>query len=571
VCDERGVGAGRSGSVVLALVLALAQAVLLASIAWDKSDTADESQYLAAAATLWANGDVSYLCGAPALPRWGTALALAAVDGAAVAATPRAEPIRYVTAPRAPERLRAVLFAARVPTMLVVVLGGLLLWSAARRFGARAAFVTQALWCLSPTVLANGSLAALDAWLAAAMCAVVWSWQREYERPTVAHAVVVGAACAAAATCKMTGLGVLPLAVYVMLGRAWRAGRWRLLASASLAFAIGVWAVYGFSVGTVHVDTPCNAAPLGLSIGPLPAPAWIEGMVFQLHHRVVGHLGYLAGHVGHDGWWWFYLACLAFKVTIGAQLLALLAAAAVAWRRPGPARAMGFWLVYPLALVLALSAGAHQGGIAFLLPAFPFAMLWCGIMTGELTRSRLGAAAVLACLVLGAVEVLAVHPDELMFFNRWAGGPSDGPRWLVHRDDWGQDDRNLAEWQRAHGVARLFFASYGSNAARWGVVGDPVPCEPTAGVYALHAVEVHRPQFSLAPGCIDWLTVEPPDARIGYSIYLYTVDAARLARLRAERATATPFWRSGPPFKSDPKDDPKTDPKTDVAFPPGVE
>jgi hypothetical protein len=542
-------------------VLAIAQAVLLASIAWDKSDTADESQYLAAAATLRANGDVSYLCGAPALPRWGAALALAAADGAAVAATPRAEPIRYVTAPRSPERLRRVLFAARVPTMVVVVLGGLVLWRAARRFGERAALVTCALWCLSPTVLANGSLAALDAWLAAAMCAVAWSWVRMRERPTLASAVVVGAACAAAATCKMTGLGVVPLAAGVVIGSAPRGTRVRLLASATLAFAIGVWAVYGFSVGTVHVDAPCEPAPLGLTIGPLPAPAWIEGILFQLHHRTVGHLGYLAGRVGHDGWWWFYLVCLAFKVTVGAQLLAFLAVAAAVWRR-GP-EPMSFWLVYPVGLVLALSASAHQGGIAFLLPAFPFAMLWCGAMTGGLARWRPGAIAVAACLVIGAAETLAVHPDELMFFNRWAGGPSGGPRWLIHRDDWGQDDRKLAEWQRAHGVARLFFASYGSNAERWGVVGDPVPCEPTAGVYALHAIEVHRPQFDLKPGCIDWLTVEPPDARIGYSIYLYTVDPARLARLRAERATATPFWRSGPA--------PKTVPTSDVAFPPGVE
>jgi len=561
VCDERDVRGGRPGSrdAWIALVLALAQAILLASTAWDKSDTADESQYLAAAATLWAHGDVSYLCGAPALPRWGTALALAVADGAAVAATPREEPIRYVTAPRTPERLRAVLFAARVPTIAVVVLGGLLLWSAACRFGTTAAFVTHALWCLSPTVLANGSLAALDAWVAAAMCAVIWSWFRVRERPNVARAAVVGAACAAAATCKMTGLGVLPLAAYVLLGSAWRGGRMRLLVAASAAFVVGVWATYALSVGTVHVDAPCDAAPLGLSFGPLPAAVWIEGVLFQFHHRTAGHLGYLAGQVGRQGWWWFYLACLAFKVTIGAQLLALLAVAAVTSRRPRAELTMGLWLVYPLGLVLALSASRHQGGIAFLLPAFPFAMLWCGAVTRNLVRSPRGRIAVLACLALGAIEALRVHPDYLMFFNLWAGGPSGGPRYLVHRDDWGQDDRNLAVWQREHGVARVFFAPYGSNAARWGVVAAPVPCEPTEGVYALHAIEVHRPQFGLTPGCIDWLTVEPPDARIGFSIYLYTVDAARIARLRAARATATPFWRSGPR------------PEADVAFPAAVE
>jgi hypothetical protein len=57
---------------------------------------------------------------------------------------------------------------------------------------------------------------------------------------------------------------------------------------------------------------------------------------------------------------------------------------------------------------------------------------------------------------------------------------------------------------------------------------------------------VHRPR-RIDEGCLDWLTAEPPDARLGFSIYLYTVDEARLARLAAERADPghTPFWRSG--------------------------
>ena len=59
-------------------------------------------------------------------------------------------------------------------------------------------------------------------------------------------------------------------------------------------------------------------------------------------------------------------------------------------------------------------------------------------------------------------------------------------------------------------------------------------------------MEVHRPQ-RIAPGCLDWLTVEPPDERLGYSIYIYQVNKERIERLRAERATPAPFWRSGPP------------------------
>jgi hypothetical protein len=41
--------------------------------------------------------------------------------------------------------------------------------------------------------------------------------------------------------------------------------------------------------------------------------------------------------------------------------------------------------------------------------------------------------------------------------------------------------------------------------------------------------------------------VDPPDERIGYSIYIYQVNRERLERLAAARAGARPFWRSGPP------------------------
>ena len=78
----------------------------------------------------------------------------------------------------------------------------------------------------------------------------------------------------------------------------------------------------------------------------------------------------------------------------------------------------------------------------------------------------------------------------------------------------------------------------------WGINYRPPSCTPRRGTYALQAVEVHRPRH-IEVGCLDWLTVEPPDERIGYSIYIYQVNKDRLARLVASRGTDRPFWRSG--------------------------
>lgn len=247
------------------------------------------------------------------------------------------------------------------------------------------------------------------------------------------------------------------------------------------------------------------------------------------------------------GWWWFYLACLALKLTVAAQVMVILGGFAHWLAGDRRSRTIdAALLAYPLLLFTVMSGSRHQGSIAFLLPAFPLVMLWLGAAVERAARAfgpRVLVSALLL-LLLGAAESLRIHPHHLMFFNLWAGGPEGGPRYLAPREDWGQDKRRLAAWQREHGVARLYYAWYGFGAEAWGVTYDPVPCEPRPGVYALHAVEVHRPLFSLRPGCIDWLTVEPPDERIGYSIYIYQVDDRRLARLATERATETPFWMS---------------------------
>ena len=110
------------------------------------------------------------------------------------------------------------------------------------------------------------------------------------------------------------------------------------------------------------------------------------------------------------------------------------------------------------------------------------------------------------------------------------------PRYLILGDDWGQDQRRLAEWQAANQVPTLYYAEYSGMPRRWGINYKPAPCQPELGVYALQAVEVHRPRRT-DPGCLDWLTVEPPDERIGYSIYIYVVDRERL---RSGPAVARP-------------------------------
>jgi hypothetical protein len=547
----------------VALALALVQGGLLTRTAWDKSDTADEPTYIAAGALLWAHRDYSFNSGAPVLPKWGFALALRAVDPA-IGTTP-AEWYRagiHMLWSGRPGRLQRNLFAARCATIFVTVLGGLLLWDAARRFGSLTAVATHALWCFSPTVLAHGALATLDAWVASMLCAVLWSAVRFWEAPTPARAAQAGLCFALAVGSKVTALGVAPLLLVagtLALRRQTRAegvsclrrGLACAAAFAGAAFFV-LWGLYALTVGSVT-----SAAFPWLrswrpvrTVGPLPFPSWIEGLFQQMSLGAGGHRGYLFGETLRTGWWWFYVAAFALKTTVGAQALGI--GRLVSWLKRPPSRPElaidAALLAYPGLLFLAMSLGRTQIGIRYLLPAFPFVMLWAGRGVGDLRRAfgKAGLGVAAACVLAGTVESLRVHPHHLMFFNVWAGGPAGGPRYFIVGDDWGQDQRRLGEWMRERHVPGIFYTYYCGMPRMWGINFRAPSCTPRRGTYALQAVEVHRPRH-IEAGCLDWLTVEPPDERIGYSIYIYHVNRERLDRLAANRRTERPFWRSGLP------------------------
>jgi hypothetical protein len=417
-------------------------------------------------------------------------------------------------------------------------------------------------------VLASGSLATLDAWAAAGVALAAWLGLRLCERPGGPRAAGLGVALGLGAACKVTLLGLLPLAALgaVLARRRQGLAAWRRRALAdtgllALGLLLSLWAVYGFRLGTLDTAQLCGKTVEGAAhtaLGPLPFTPWLEGLLQQLRHGRQGHYGYLFGQTAFQGWWWFYLAALALKTTLGAQALFLLRLAAWFRRRPSSGALLtDFALVaYPLLLLVVMSAGRAQLGIKYLLPAFPLGVLFLarGLPDLSLACGPAGRAVFVALLALGGVESLRVHPHHLMFFNLWAGGPQGGPRYLVVGDDWGQDQRRLAEWQRENRPWRLYYTFYSGNPRHWGVSYEPPLCAPKIGYYALQAVEVHRPK-RVARGCLDWLTVEPPDERLGYSIYLYAVSKERIRRLAEERGRGRPFWSSAAAPTGEPSPD----------------
>src|SRR5207249_3027327 len=180
-------------------------------------------------------------------------------------------------------------------------------------------------------------------------------------------------------------------------------------------------------------------------------------------------------------------------------------------------------LLIPVALILAVSSQDPVNlGLRRVIPVYPFLFVWIGerfvrvwerysqSVNGPVVRG-IAAVALLLVIAGGIVSAIQIHPYQLAYFNRLAGGPEAGPRYLDDSNiDWGQDLPGLAAWQSAHGARPLALWYFGTDSPagygiEWRPVSDAEVRQPRRAVYAmsvnnliglkLRAEEAGRPEL----------------------------------------------------------------------------
>ena len=188
-------------------------------------------------------------------------------------------------------------------------------------------------------------------------------------------------------------------------------------------------------------------------------------------------------------------------------------------------------------------------GYRHLLATLPFLYVLIGVVTADafarggagrvwVVRARRAAPAV-ALLWLLAIA-LWLHPHYLSFFNVIAGGPDNGWRVLVDSNiDWGQDLARLRTWQQENGVDRVWLSYFGEGRPEYYGVAynglDSFPPrlmnpaarpfyshDPAPGWYAISATTLQGVHFA-DHDQFRFFRQRQPDAKIGYSIFLYNV------------------------------------------------
>jgi|GEM_PF-363413 len=453
---------------------------------------------------------------------------------------------------------RQKLFIARLPTLLLGVLLGALVWRWAHAlFGPWSGVLALVLYSFCPNMLAHSHLVTTDVATGLGMFAATYCFWRYLTVPSRGRLLVAAAVFGAAQLTKATALFLVPMFALILLVRAVRDVRLRRQSSAigwkeavatlgrHAARGCAVLVVFGV-VGILILNlgfwwegtlTPlkrysfvsANFKSLaGLPVVrdlPLPLPyAYLQGIDMVSGDATAETWSYLRGRYSQTGFRSYFLWGFLVKVPLATQVL--LGLALWLWcsgrvRAPG---AEEFLVVPVLFLLLYLSLCFRLDiGFRYFLPALPFLFVFASRVAAPRVLEAAEGGSVWRPLTAGvllawlAVSSFAIHPHYLAYFNEIAGGPAHGWRWLIDSNlDWGQEGEYVREVYapRSPVPVRVLFDPSGPVAGRLAVnVTSLVGRDPAAA--RRHA----------------WLRDNfKPIATFGYSSKVFDVTEAEIAR-----------------------------------------
>jgi hypothetical protein len=417
-----------------------------------------------------------------------------------------------------------LLYPARFMMVLLGIALGVVVFAWARElFGWRVAAVVLALYTLEPNILAHASVVTTDLGFTFLFCGTLYFLWRTTRTFNAANLLGLAAFFALAQVSKFPAMALMPIAIVLLAihGVRKRCLTKMLLVLVSMLIAAyaAIWAVYWF----------CQA---GGPDGFLPR-AYAQGIPFGLVASTHWP-AFLAGKISEHGWWYYYVVAFIVKTPIALLALFFGGLAVCVMRREKFLEDEAFLLLPLMMFFTGVSLAKLDIGLRYILPIYPLVLLIAGkfvaAMVNDRCRLLLG-----ATLTLAGIELAAVYPHSLAFFNFLVGGPRGGSRILVDSNlDWGQDLKLLRHWMDDHDVRHINLSYFGTaDPAYYGINCAMLPGSPVAAFdapqlpgYVAVSVTNLRGVYLPEQGrrLYEPLSRMTPVATIGYSIYIYRVE-----------------------------------------------
>ena len=443
----------------------------------------------------------------------------------------------------------SMLMAGRsVAIAISALLGVAVAFWARRHFGSGVALAAVFFYTFDPNFLANGRYMKNDVGAALLMFATTMTWGAYLMRPCRRLLWLSGIALGLALTTKYSALILPPVMAILYAIRRWQerrglgfAGCVRSLGAASLIAFLVIFVAYGFEVQPLGESGVFQRLVPGASLAariPVPALGFFRGFgTVGLKQTETGlATAYLLGEHSQFGWWYMSPVAFAVKTPI-AELVAFALAVGIAVRRLGRVRLRDvefrwFLLTIPPAACFAASLLIHfNAGLRHLLPIYPFLFAFAAAALLARPVSKWRRTAAFGCAALLVFESAGICPHYLAFFNAWAGGPTGGRRILVDSNlDWGQDLKNLKTYLDARRIPEVRLSYFGNAEPEYyGIRGAALPAVPDVqAAQELNSVAaISVTNLAIGGSRYAGLDALRPDARIGYSIYVYDLRQRR--------------------------------------------
>ncbi len=544
-----------AGSVLLLLCIFFTQ---VATAATRTSVTLDEGLHVASGYASLVTGDYRLVEEHPPLLKMLEALPLLLQnpplpDPRTVAGWEESNLVRVARKTYLAQRpLQPVVYAARVPVLLIgVLLGAFVYRWATDEGGPAAGLAALFLYTFDPNLLAHAGVAATDLGVTAGIFVATycfWRWLRSDQRR---RRWLAGLTLGLALTTKLTASLLVPVFGLMLLLRLLGLSRERRpqairrrlidLVLIGLTALLTLWAVYRFEV----------RQPEGWAF-PIPAASHLLPLQYVLNHMDAGHAAFIMGKYVNRGVWYYFPVTFLLKTPLPLLILGLLEGASrlttFQWARlrshiPRPRFvAVLFSLLYVgVSMTSSLNIGYRH-----LLPSLPFLL----VIVSRLTRFQKPPVTTVPPkvrhLIAGSVVLLGgwyvvgtvrMHPFHLSYFNELAGGPENGYNYLVDSNlDWGQTWIALREYLEEQGVERFYMSQFTMNdPGAYGLAYDRLPpfsgvppilparFNPEPGTYAISTTTLQGVGIT-DPEQFDYFRKLEPDARIGHAMFVYHIE-----------------------------------------------
>jgi len=431
-----------------------------------------------------------------------------------------------------------IMFAARLPMIVLTLLFGLVVFAFARDLvGPGAGLIALALYTFSPDLITHGSLATLDVPAAGFVVTSVWLLWRARHRPRL-YLPLAALALGAALATRMSTLPAVPVLLALAVLSVWQADRtWRRLAvGVAAAAGVGViavavvWASYLAVDPHLHWVAPANLPQIGGKKGfllhYLPFPqSYLDGMKIQFRYEGRNYGGFLFGHAYWGARWYYLPAALLVKMPLG--MLALWAAGGLALLFAPRVRAAAPYVLVPAAVLLATAmTGSRDYGTRYVV-ILPM-LLAVAAATVVTLRWRWVPATAVALALFVAVSSAWTFPYYLPYSNEAFGGPAKTYLRLHDSNvDWGQDLGRLADRLRERYPGQRVWLVYKGSGypTAYGIkYSDPLKVAPGAvtGLLVVSDSRIDRPGTDRRGKALTALLAdsEPIDT-VGHSITIF--------------------------------------------------